>query len=46
MKADEMKELALLVQKVPGLKGIDFKDVKRLAERAPARRRPLGTTPR
>ena len=27
-----MKELALLVQKVPGLKGIDFKDVKRLAE--------------
>ena len=32
MKADEMKELALLVQKVPGLKGIDFKDVKRLAE--------------
>jgi acetyl-CoA carboxylase biotin carboxyl carrier protein len=32
MMADEMKELALLVQKVPGLKGIDFKDVKRLAE--------------
>ena len=27
-----MKELADLVQKVPGLKGIDFKDVKRLAE--------------
>ncbi|MGH7561158.1 MAG: acetyl-CoA carboxylase biotin carboxyl carrier protein [Gemmatimonadales bacterium] len=27
-----MKELAQLLQKVPGLKGIDFKDVKRLAE--------------
>lgn len=27
-----MKELAQLLQKVPGLKGIDFKDVKRLAD--------------
>jgi acetyl-CoA carboxylase biotin carboxyl carrier protein len=32
MKADEMKELALLLQKVPGFKGIDFKEVKRLTE--------------
>ena len=33
MKPDEMKELAQLLQKVPSLtKGIDFKDVKRLAE--------------
>jgi acetyl-CoA carboxylase biotin carboxyl carrier protein len=32
MKPDEMKELAQLLQKVPGLKGIDFKDVKRLAD--------------
>ncbi|HET9274896.1 MAG TPA: acetyl-CoA carboxylase biotin carboxyl carrier protein [Gemmatimonadales bacterium] len=32
MRADEMKELAQLLQKVPGLKGIDFKDVKRLAD--------------
>ncbi|NOT06739.1 MAG: acetyl-CoA carboxylase biotin carboxyl carrier protein [Gemmatimonadales bacterium] len=32
MKPDEMKELAQLLEKVPGLKGIDFKDVKRLAE--------------
>jgi acetyl-CoA carboxylase biotin carboxyl carrier protein len=32
MKPDEMKELALMMQKVPGLKGIEFKDVKRLAE--------------
>ena len=32
MKPDEMKELAQLIQKVPGLKGIDFKEVKRLAE--------------
>ncbi|HEU5217856.1 MAG TPA: acetyl-CoA carboxylase biotin carboxyl carrier protein [Gemmatimonadales bacterium] len=27
-----MKELAQLMQKVPGLKGIEFKDVKRLAD--------------
>jgi acetyl-CoA carboxylase biotin carboxyl carrier protein len=32
MKPDEMKELAQLIQKVPGLKGIDFKEVKRLTE--------------
>ena len=32
MKPDEMKELAQLMQKVPGLKGIEFKDVKRLAD--------------
>ncbi|HEV8356099.1 MAG TPA: acetyl-CoA carboxylase biotin carboxyl carrier protein [Gemmatimonadales bacterium] len=32
MKPDEMKELALLLQKVPGLKGIEFKEVKRLAD--------------
>src|SRR4026208_974200 len=32
MKPDEMKELAQLIQKVPGLKGIDFKEVKRIAE--------------
>lgn len=32
MKPDEMKEIAQLMQKVPGLKGIEFKDVKRLAE--------------
>ena len=32
MKPDEMKELAQLLQKVPGLKGIEFKDVKRLAD--------------
>ena len=32
MKPDEMKELALLMQKVPGVRGIDFKDVKRLVE--------------
>jgi len=32
MKPDEMKELAQLIQKVPGLKGIDYKEVKRLAE--------------
>ncbi len=32
MKLDEMKELALLMQKVPGVRGIDFKDVKRLVE--------------
>jgi acetyl-CoA carboxylase biotin carboxyl carrier protein len=32
MKPDEMKELAQLMQKVPGVKGIDFKDVKRLVE--------------
>jgi acetyl-CoA carboxylase biotin carboxyl carrier protein len=32
MKPDEMKELAQLIQKVPGLKGIDFKEVKRLAD--------------
>jgi acetyl-CoA carboxylase biotin carboxyl carrier protein len=32
MKPDEMKELAQLMQKVPGVKGIDYKDVKRLVE--------------
>jgi len=32
MKPDEMKELAQLMQKVPGVRGIDFKDVKRLVE--------------
>ena len=32
MKPDEMKELAQLMQKVPGLKGIEIKDVKRLAD--------------
>ena len=32
MKPDEMKELAQLLQKVPSLKGIDFKDVKKLTE--------------
>jgi len=32
MKPDEMKELARLIQQVPGLKGIDFKEVKRLAD--------------
>lgn len=32
MKPDEMKEIAQLIQKVPGLKGIDFKEVKRLAD--------------
>ena len=32
MKPDEMKELAQLIQKVPGLKGIDFKEVKRIAD--------------
>ena len=32
MKPDEMKELAQLIQKVPGLKGVDFKEVKRLAD--------------
>ena len=32
MKPDEMKEVAQLMQKVPGLKGIEFKDVKRLAD--------------
>jgi len=32
MKPDEMKELARLIQKVPGLKAVDFKDVKRLTE--------------
>ena len=32
MKPDEMKELARLIQKVPGLKAVDIKDVKRLAE--------------
>jgi acetyl-CoA carboxylase biotin carboxyl carrier protein len=32
MKPDEMKELAQLMEKVPGLKGIEFKDVKRLVE--------------
>ena len=32
MKPDEMKDLALLMQKVPGVRGIDFKDVKRLVE--------------
>jgi acetyl-CoA carboxylase biotin carboxyl carrier protein len=32
MTPNEMKELAQLIQKVPGLKGIDFKEVKRLAD--------------
>ena len=32
MKPDEMKEIAQLMQKVPGLKGIEFKDVKRLVD--------------
>jgi acetyl-CoA carboxylase biotin carboxyl carrier protein len=32
MKPEEMKELAQLMQKVPGVRGIDFKDVKRLVE--------------
>jgi acetyl-CoA carboxylase biotin carboxyl carrier protein len=32
MKPDEMKEVAQLMQKVPGLKGIEFKDVKRLVD--------------
>ena len=32
MKPDEMKDLAQLMQKVPGVRGIDFKDVKRLVE--------------
>jgi acetyl-CoA carboxylase biotin carboxyl carrier protein len=32
MKPDEMKEIAQLIQKVPGLKGIDFKEVKRLVD--------------
>lgn len=32
MKPDEMKELAQLMQKVPGVRGIDYKDVKRLVE--------------
>lgn len=32
MKPEEMRELAQLIQKVPGLKGIDFKEVKRLAD--------------
>jgi acetyl-CoA carboxylase biotin carboxyl carrier protein len=32
MKPEEMKELALLMQKVPGVRAIDFKDVKKLVE--------------
>lgn len=32
MKPDESQHLADLLQKVPGAKGIDFKDVRRLAE--------------
>ena len=32
MKPEEMKELALLMQKVPGVRAVDFKDVKRLVE--------------
>jgi acetyl-CoA carboxylase biotin carboxyl carrier protein len=32
MKPDEMKDLAVLLQKVPGLKGIEFQEVKRLAD--------------
>jgi acetyl-CoA carboxylase biotin carboxyl carrier protein len=32
MKPDELKELAQLLAKVPSLKGIEFKDVKRLAD--------------
>ncbi len=32
MNADEMKQLAQLLQKMPGIKSIDLKDVKKLAE--------------
>ena len=32
MNPDEIKDLAELLAKVPGIKGIDFKDVRRLAE--------------
>jgi acetyl-CoA carboxylase biotin carboxyl carrier protein len=32
MKPDEMKELAQLLDKVPGAKGIELKDVKKLVE--------------
>ena len=32
MNADEMKQLALLLQNMPGLKSVELKDVKRLAD--------------
>src|SRR5262245_56743043 len=32
MNPDEIKDLAELLAKVPGIKGIDFKDVRRLAD--------------
>lgn len=32
MTPDEMQELARAMEKVPGLKGIDFRDVRRLAQ--------------
>jgi acetyl-CoA carboxylase biotin carboxyl carrier protein len=32
VNADEMKQLAQLLQKMPGIKSIDLKDVKRLAQ--------------
>ena len=32
MNADEMKQLAQLLQKMPGIKSIELKDVKKLAE--------------
>ena len=32
MNADEMKQLAQLLQKMPGIKSIDLKDVKKIAE--------------
>jgi acetyl-CoA carboxylase biotin carboxyl carrier protein len=32
MNPDEIRDLAELLAKVPGIKGIDFKDVRRLAE--------------
>jgi acetyl-CoA carboxylase biotin carboxyl carrier protein len=32
MNADEMKQLAMLLQKMPGLKSVELKDVKRLAD--------------
>ena len=32
MNADEMKQLAMLLQNMPGLKSVELKDVKRLAD--------------
>ena len=32
MNADEMKQLAQLLQKMPGIKSVDSKDVKKLAQ--------------